>query len=35
MCYSVKTLLHKELPLFYKEREEAMKKTEEAVNSAY
>lgn len=35
MCYSVKTLLHKELPLFYKEREEAMKKTEEAVNSTY
>lgn len=29
VCYSVKTLLHKELPIFYKEREEAMKKTEE------
>lgn len=33
VCYSVKTLLHKELPLFYKEREEAMKKNDETVNS--
>lgn len=33
VCYSVKTLLHKELPLFYKEMEKAMKQTEETVNS--
>lgn len=35
MCYSIKTLLHKELPLFYKEMEETMKRTEETVNNAY
>ncbi|WP_026478700.1 radical SAM/SPASM domain-containing protein [Alkaliphilus transvaalensis] len=34
VCYSVKTLLHNELPIFYKEREEAMKKVEETVNNA-
>lgn len=34
VCYSIKTLLHNELPLFYKEREESIKETEETVNSA-
>lgn len=34
VCYSVKTLLHKQLPLFYKKMEESMEKPEEAVNSA-
>lgn len=29
VCYSVKTLLHKELPIFYKEMEEAMQKAGE------
>ncbi|GFN36669.1 radical SAM/SPASM domain-containing protein [Tepidimicrobium xylanilyticum] len=35
MCYSIKTILHKELPLFYKEMEEAMEKSSETVNNAY
>lgn len=34
VCYSIKTLLHKELPIFYKEIEESMRRIEETANSA-